>query len=135
MALTPIIKGMADGAEAIQANFTAIGEIEKGTNANGTYIKFPDGTMICYGRVSISSLAIKSPWGASYLSPALSVTFPATFVEAPPAIAPNMENTTGDIATWYNVLASKNSFDGYFGSAVSRTFACTLSWMAIGRWK
>ena len=52
MALTPIIKGMADGAEAIQANFTAIGEIEKGTNANGTYVKLADGTMVCYGRVS-----------------------------------------------------------------------------------
>ena len=135
MALTPIIKGMADGAEAIQANFTAIGEIIKGTNANGTYIKFPDGTMICHGRVSISSLAITSVWGALYLSPALKVIFPATFVEAPPAIAPNMENTTGDIATWYNVLASTISFDGYFGSAVPRTFPCTLSWMVIGRWK
>ena len=106
-----------------------------GTNANGTYVKFSDGTMICYGRVAISSLAITTPWGALYLSPALKVIFPATFVEAPPAIAPNMENTTGDIATWYNVLASTTSFDGYFGSAVSRTFPCTLSWMAIGRWK
>ena len=106
-----------------------------GTNANGTYVKFSDGTMICHGRVSISSLAITGPWGSSYLSPALSVTFPATFVEAPPAITANMENTTGDIATWYNVLASTISFDGYFGSAVPRTFPCTLSWMAIGRWK
>ncbi len=135
MALTPIIKGMADGAEAIQANFTAIGVTEKGTNANGTYVKFSDGTMICHGRVSISSLAITSPWGALFLSAALSITYPATFVGEPPAVSPNMENNTGDIATWYNVLASKNSFDGYFGSAVSRTFACTLSWMAIGRWK
>lgn len=135
MALTPIIKGMADGAEAIQANFTAIGVTEKGTNANGTYVKFSDGTMICHGRVSISSLAITTPWGALYLSPALSVIFPATFVGAPPAIAPNMENTTGDVATWYNVLASTTYFDGYFGSAVSRTFPCKLSWMAVGRWK
>ena len=106
-----------------------------GTNANGTYVKFSNGTMICHGRVSISSLAITGPWGSSYLSPALSVTFPATFVKAPPAITANMENTTGDIATWYNVLVSTISFDGYFGSAVPRTFPCTLSWMAIGRWK
>ena len=51
MALINIVKGMADGAEAIQANFTAIGEIKNGTNANGTYVKFADGTMVCYGRV------------------------------------------------------------------------------------
>ena len=135
MALTPIIKGMADGAEAIQANFTAIGVTEKGTNANGTYVKFSDGTMICRGRVSISSLAITSPWGALFLSPALSIIYPATFVGEPPAVSPNMENNTGDIATWYNVLSSTSSFDGYFGSAVARTFPCRLSWMAIGRWK
>ena len=135
MALTPIIKGMSGGAEAIQANFTAIGEIKKGTNANGTHIKFPDGTMICHGRVSFSSLAITAQWGAFYLSPGLSVTFPATFVGTPPAISTNMENTTGEVATWYNVLATINSFDGYFGSAVRQTFPCTLSWMAIGRWK
>ena len=122
MALTPIIKGMADGAEAIQANFTAIGEIKKGTNANGTYIKFPDGTMICHGRVPFSSLAITAPWGASYLSKGLSVTFPATFLGTAPAISTNMENTTVEVATWYNVLATINSFDGYFGSATPQTF-------------
>ena len=46
MALIPIIKGMADGAEAIQANFTAIGEMTTGTNANGTYVRWPNGFTI-----------------------------------------------------------------------------------------
>ena len=48
MALIPIIKGMADGAEAIQANFSAIGEMTTGTNANGGYVRFPNGfTIAC----------------------------------------------------------------------------------------
>ena len=46
MALTPIIKGMADGAEAIKANFGAIGEMTTGTNANGTYTRWPNGFTI-----------------------------------------------------------------------------------------
>ena len=52
MALTPIIKGMADGAEAIQANFAAIGEITTGTNANGTYVRFPNGFTIAWKTIA-----------------------------------------------------------------------------------
>ena len=81
MALTPIIKGMADGAEAIQANFTAIGEIEKGTNANGTYVKFADGTMVCYGRVTLNSLNMQSAWGSLFISAKLPTTFRRTLHE------------------------------------------------------
>ena len=46
MTLINIVKGMVDGAEAIQSNFTAIGEVTKGTNANGTYVRFPNGFTI-----------------------------------------------------------------------------------------
>ena len=46
MALIPIIKGMPDGAEAINANFGAIGEMTTGTNANGTYTRWPNGFTI-----------------------------------------------------------------------------------------
>ena len=46
MTLINIVKGMADGAEAIQSNFTAIGEMTTGTNANGTYTRWPNGFTI-----------------------------------------------------------------------------------------
>ena len=46
MTLINIVKGMADGAEAIQSNFTAIGEVTTGTNANGTYVRLPNGFTI-----------------------------------------------------------------------------------------
>ena len=46
MALINIVKGMPDGAEAIKANFTAIGEMTTGTNANGTYTRWPNGFTI-----------------------------------------------------------------------------------------
>ena len=52
MALIPIIKGMADGAEAIKANFTAIGEMTKGTNANGTYVRWPNGFTIAWKTIA-----------------------------------------------------------------------------------
>ena len=134
MALTPIIKGMADGAEAIQANFTAIGEIEKGTNANSTYVKFADGTMVCYGRVTLNSLNMQSAWGSLFISAKLPTTFPATFFAAP-VVSVTMENLTGDGAIWMNESSDVGSFNGRFVRGAALTFTGTMGWMAVGRWK
>ena len=51
MALIKIVKGMVGGAEAIQANFAAIGEVINGTNANGTYVRFPNGFTIAWKEI------------------------------------------------------------------------------------
>lgn len=134
MTLINIVKGMADGAEAIQANFTAIGEIEKGTNANGTYIKFPDGTMICYGRVTLNALNMQNAWGSLFISAELPTTFPATFF-APPAVSVTMANLTGDGAIWMNQRSDVSSFNGRFVRGTALTFNGTMGWMAVGRWK
>ena len=134
MALTPIIKGMPDGAEAIQANFTAIGLTEKGTNANGTYVKFADGTMVCYGRVTLNSLNMQSAWGSLFISAKLPTTFPATFFAAP-VVSVTMENLTGDGAIWMNESSDVGSFNGRFVRGAALTFTGTMGWMAVGRWK
>ena len=52
MTLINIVKGMADGAEAIQSNFAAIGEVTTGTNANGTYVRFPNGFTIAQKKIA-----------------------------------------------------------------------------------
>ena len=134
MALTPIIKGMPDGAEAIQANFTAIGLTEKGTNANGTYVKFADGTMVCYGRVTLNSLNMQSAWGSLFISAKLPTTFPATFFAAP-VVSVTMENLTGDGAIWMNESSDVGSFNGRFVRGAALTFTGIMGWMAVGRWK
>ena len=55
MTLINIVKGMANGAEAIQSNFTAIGEVTKGTNANGTYVRFPNGFTIAWKEITYNN--------------------------------------------------------------------------------
>ena len=55
MTLINIVKGMADGAEAIQSNFTAIGEMTTGTNANGSYVRFPNGFTIAWKEITYNS--------------------------------------------------------------------------------
>ena len=106
-----------------------------GSNANGYYIKYADGTMICYGRKALGSLAITAPWGSWQISPAQSVTYPVAFVGTPASVSVNMENTTGDIGVWGNTLSTTTSFTGYFIRGTTGTFSCTIAWMAIGRWK
>ena len=55
MTLINIVKGMANGAEAIQSNFTAVGEVTKGTNANGTYVRFPNGFTIAWKEITYNN--------------------------------------------------------------------------------
>ena len=114
------------GAEAVTVT---------GSNANGYYIKFADGTMICYGRKYLNTLAITGAWGGLFISAALSTAYPVAFVGSPASLSVNMENTTGDIAVWLNGLSSNTSFTGYFSRGQSGTFNCTMAWMAVGRWK
>lgn len=134
MALIPIIKGMADGAEAIQANFAAIGITETGSNANGSYTKFSDGAMICHGHLDLGLLNMQSPWGALYISAWVNITFPATFL-APPVVSASMENNTGDGAIWMGTASTVSTGTGHFVRAAALTFRATAGWTAVGRWK
>ena len=40
--------------------------VESGSNANGTYIKYIDGTMICARKITLSSVPVNSTWGSWY---------------------------------------------------------------------
>ena len=106
-----------------------------GSNANGYYIMFSDGTQICYGRKALNTLAITGAWGSWFISTPLSVTYPASFVGAPASLSVNMETTTADIALWMNGLSTTTSFTGYFARGAAGTFNCSMGWIAIGRWK
>ena len=114
------------GAEAVTVS---------GQNANGFYIKFADGTLICYGRKPLNTLAMTWAWGAFYTSADITTSYPVSFVGQPASVSVNMENTTADIAVWLNGLSSNTSFTGYFSRGQSGTFNCTMAWMAVGRWK
>lgn len=114
------------GAEAVTVT---------GQNANGYYIKFADGTMICYGRKPLNTLTITGAWGSWFISAPLTTTYPIAFVGAPASVSVSMENTTGDIAVWLSALSVPTSFTGYFTRGVSGTFICTMAWIAVGRWK
>lgn len=106
--------------------------IETGTNANGTYIKFADGTMICRHTSAqlTTSIAVASPM---YMSPLITLTFPAAFV-AVPSFAVGTVNSGGyfSLAAGDGVTNTTN-WSGRVISIIS-TATASLSYIAIGRW-
>ena len=105
-----------------------------GSSSNGKYIKFADGTMICYNRLIVNSLAITSGWGSWFISALLSYTFPATFYDNP-VVSVNIESTSGDIAIWAPQATTTTGFNGRFTRGVAATFNSIVAWKAVGRWK
>lgn len=105
-----------------------------GASASGKYIKFDDGTMICYNRLVVNSLAITAGWGSWFISALLNYTFPTTFLDNP-VVSVNVESTTGDIAIWAHQATTPTGFNGRFARGAAATFNSIVSWKAIGRWK
>lgn len=116
---------------------------ESGSNSNGRYIKFDDGTMICTHSIEIGS-RIAYGLGTSndpYRTDTATWTFPAAFDTTP------IISGTGMVAS-SSAIARANTF-GFSG--ISTTTAvnlqlvmlandsidaiCTIHVIAIGRWK
>ena len=112
--------------------------VSSGSNTNGNYVKYADGTMICYGEKS-GSATWGDYWSFCKRSPdnqndAISLTFPQTFTSTP------------------TVQLTGNQDGSIFAAIVLTTSATTLkvvlfkptnnpstnykfSWLAIGKWK
>lgn len=109
--------------------------VESGSNTNGKYVKFGDGTMICTHYMITEPTPINLADGALFKSNDLRWDYPAIFVGNRPAISINNNNTTSpnfgvsktiDLNWLVFFLYRSTSL-----SAVSRH----ISLMAIGRWK
>lgn len=91
-------------------------------NANGTAIKFPDGSMVQHGSVTTDS----SGWGYA--------TFPIPFMAPPPVLLQQIGDIQNSAAHGLN--ASTTTGVQVFGRSVSGTGTSrAILWYAIGRWK
>lgn len=111
------------------------GVIESGNNANGKYVKFGDGTMICYAKFSGSP------------NPAVSIqqivwTFPNAFIDANVSVSGSFFCIQAGVAFRNGILLSntssstKNScnFTGIdFNQGLFNSWMCDL--IVTGRWK
>ena len=139
-----VIPAMAEAPDQAVNNaaFTAIdtksgGMIESGSNANGSYLKFADGTLICYGVKNVTTPTT----GSTVLA---AVLLPQSFIDTNYNISMLQDYAHGNLS--YAVIAFGISSAGkrvhaFDFAAVSVTgtwdAAATLvcSYTAIGRWK
>lgn len=116
----------------------SINIIESGSNENGTYIKFADGTMICTGTKSFTGEADYTEDGSIYYKDVGEYTFPIEFIETPIVNVTNVNNNyTRHI--WIGGIANVST------SKIEHIIICNhwnatdgggkLHVQAIGKWK
>lgn len=110
------------------------GIMESGNNDNGNYIKYYDGTLICYGdKYGITTLS--SYWN-QFKKGQLSVTFPQTFTSAP-SITISSINT--EYYAQLSFGADSITVNGFTAKVFKPNSAVStgvnFSYIAIGKWK
>jgi len=109
--------------------------IERGSNANGDYIRWADGTQICWKRVGTSSVNIAS--GAIFLSNTVGAgNFPAAF-SALPTMTANAFVSGYAWALWASNATepSATTWGTYYAMTPNTTNqGAYINLIAIGRW-
>jgi hypothetical protein len=106
------------------------GGIESGSNVNGSWIKYPDGTLICrFIDPVISNVNIVA--GSVFRSAPKTYTFPMAFVGVP-----NFSYSSGNASIGWGSATTLNSTSVEIYS-LGYTSAATqyMGYIAIGRWK
>lgn len=108
---------------------------ETGSNANGNYIKYEDGTMIEYNTITVQDQAINTSYGSLYVGIRL-ITFPVEFISVPTVSCSHFRYGTG--GSWGAVQSTSTTQVNLMGlDAYSRNTGtnCKIGWIAIGKWK
>jgi hypothetical protein len=104
--------------------------IESGSNANGDYVKYADGTMICFE--TKASSAPNVAFGSIFQSNDLTWTFPAAFINDGYGQA---INPTGSNTIWGTAISTSSTvmnFKIWRATTSASTYGVSL--LAVGRW-
>jgi hypothetical protein len=104
-----------------------------GSNANGSWIKFPDGTMEQWGNVATASLT-SNGYGPYYIAYGGYITYPIQFVAIPSVSLTYFDNSYGTFSIRLQGVFV-DSFQPSFLRFYNATNVENYSWHAIGKWK
>ncbi len=107
---------------------------DSGSNANGRYVKFDDGTQICYINKDYTGVAIKAEYGALYRSDSnLQLSYPAPFISTPELSL----GSKGSSVPFAYINSMTSTFFNFRPVRVTSNSSVdfSLSAIAIGRWK
>ena len=106
--------------------------IEKGSNSNGTWVKYPDGTMICYAEYTAT---ISSSYGGTYYAGGWH--FPLAFIEIPVVLFSAKTYPYGLVALddFSASVTGNFEIESVSTTPTLNSSTITFSMCAIGRWK
>jgi len=107
--------------------------VESGSNANGTYIKFSDGTMICTGTF-VDTLAVNNATGALWFA-YKAWTFPVAFNAVPTYVDASFAGSTVLIGAGSSSISTTSMTYHVLATASQASIAVTSRCIAVGRWK
>lgn len=105
--------------------------IDSGSNANGSYVKLADGTLICTGTKTYPSTAF-APTGSVYYAGLSAIVFPAEFLAAP-IVTASIE--MGNIGAMQVGAITTTQFAGSMLSAEATARSAVVRYIAIGRYR
>ena len=123
-------EGVINAASGYYVNGAPI--IEKGSNSNGTWVKYPDGTMICYAEYTAT---ISSSYGGTYYAGGWH--FPLAFIEIPVVLFSAKTYPYGLVALEdFSASVTGNfTIQSVSTTPTLNSSTITFSMCAIGRWK
>jgi len=125
------LKGTILGTVTQEGGVPTGGVIERGSTANGDYVRFADGTQICTSG-DIPTGPISNQAGALFQSNHLAWTFPAPFA---PGYPPILTGESGNTGAWPTFAPHGVLSTGLKATAlIAITVGLNLRLCAIGRW-
>ena len=108
--------------------------IEQGSNANGKYIKYGNGAMICYGTNTYSA-NISNPWGVLYESQLINLgNFPVAFIETP-SVTTTISAGRACFLEQIGPTATGLGSSWFARPDNAGTVSVSMCYIAVGRWK
>lgn len=110
--------------------------IERGSNANGEYVRYADGTQICSIVMPTTSHNVSTAVGALYSSDAQTWTFPVAFSGIPAVFGMIGRGAVDPYKTFYSTYTRSATQHSYFIVCTTSSSGVGLqgSLVAIGRW-
>jgi hypothetical protein len=109
--------------------------VESGSNSNGNWIKYSDGTMICWGYYEKENIAINRTFGSLYECQSFNLgDFSQNFAEIPRVTITKLGTVCAWIESLDNVTRSSLGTANWVRPTAG-TYTLAYSYTAIGRWK
>jgi len=110
--------------------------IERGSNANGEFVKYADGTMICTMTSDPSGTSKGGTVGSVPTSSSISQTLPATFVDTAYSVFGFVADSNGN-GEWVGTIRNSSTTEfGYriYARETGNVITAVVNLCAIGRW-